>query len=135
MLLVLQLPLPFGHAIDAFVQLGKKPGDVAFLSGHDGPRALDHFGRHAQPSRDIEPGGFARRAYAQHVSWLQRLVVESHRCVHYTSGVRAVDFDREQVGGGQRERTLLTKAVQNGNAESAAFFGIGGAAQLVEQNE
>src|SRR5258706_7785187 len=37
--------------------------------------------------------------------------------------------------GGQRECAARAKAVEYRNAERAAFFGIGGAAQLVEQDE
>src|SRR5579884_5818 len=89
------------HGIEPIVQFGDEPRDIAFLVGHDPAGPFNERCRQAEARRDVQSRRLARRAGAQNVRWLQRLVIEAHGRVQHTLGAGAVDLQREQVRGGE----------------------------------
>ena len=69
------------------------------------------------------------------VGRLEGLFVEAHGTVDHALDRRAVEFERHQVGGNQGERAGRAEMLHHGHAQRAALFGIGGGAQLVEQDQ
>ena len=61
--------------------------------------------------------------------------VESDRCVQDSGRVCGVDLERCVVGGDDRHAPDAAKVAGDGDGESGSFFGIGGGAQFVEQDQ
>src|SRR5262249_41806682 len=133
--LVAQLAFGLGYPIDSLVKLAQETGNVALLRGQRLPGGVDQALGHPEAARDLEPGGLARRAEAQNISRLERIFVEAHRTVQYTLGIRAINLEREQMRGGESKCPGAAEGIENRDAERTSFFGIGGAAELVEQHQ
>ena len=109
--------------------------DVALAVAHGLAGAAHDVFRHAQPGGDLEARRFAGQPQLQAKSRLERLLVEAHRAVDHALGGGAVDFERHQVRGDQREGAGRAEVLHDRHAQRAAFFGIGGRAQFVQQHQ
>jgi hypothetical protein len=75
---------------------------------------------------DLPGRRFAGQADLQMICRLESLFVEPHRPVDHTLRRRAVNLERHQVGGDERERSRRAEVLDNRHSQRAAFFGIGG---------
>ena len=117
------------------VQFAEEARDVALAIAHRLAGAPHDVLGHAQARGDIEAGRFAGQPQLQLVGRLEGLLVEAHRAVDHAFGGRAVDLERHQVRGDQREGAGRAEVLHERDAERAALFGIGGGAEFVEQHQ
>ena len=117
------------------MHLSQKPRNILIRRGHPATRLLDERRIEAQAARDIETRRFSRRAQTQHIRRLERRFVESHGSVQHAAGGRPVHLHGHQVRGCQRKSTPFAERFEHGHAQRSALFGIGGAAELVEQHQ
>ena len=61
--------------------------------------------------------------------------IHAGRGIQYAWRVGGIDLERGVVRGDQRPGARLQKVAGNGHGQRGAFFGIGGGAKLVEQNQ
>lgn len=118
--------------IEAAVEFGEEGGDVALGCGHDGFCAIDESRGQAEFGGDGEAGGAAGRAGLEDVSWRELLFVEAHGGLQHAFGCGAPDFEGHEVRGGQCECAGGAEEFEDSDAERAAFFGVGGAAEFVQ---
>ena len=90
---------------------------------------------HFKPCRDIKTGRLPGQTQAQLVGGLQGRFVEPHGGIQHARRSRAVQLQRQQMRRGETKGTRLAKLIENCDADRTAFFGIRGAAKLVEENE
>ena len=133
--LLAQVSLQRLGLFDAAVQFAQEARDVALAVAHGLARAPHDVFRHAEPRGDFQAGRFARQPQSQLVGGLEGLLVEAHGAVDHALGGSAVDLQRHQVRGDQREGAGRAEVLHDGHAQRAALFGIGGRAQLVQQHQ
>ncbi len=117
------------------MQFAEEARDVALAIAHGVAGAPHDVFGHAEPRGDLEARRFAGQAQAQMIGGLEGLLVEAHGAVDHALGGRAVDLERHQVRGDQREGAGRAEVLDDGHAERAALFGIGGRAQFVQQHQ
>ena len=69
----------------------------------------------------------------QLVGGSQRALIESHRGIQDTLGIRRVNLQGGVMGGDNAQAARPSEEVRNRNREGRALFGIGRRAQLVQQ--
>ena len=85
--------------------------------------------------RDVDAGGGSGNADAQLVGGGESFLVEADGGVEDTGRVGGVDLERGVVGGDDGEGTGAAEVFGNGHGKGGSLFGIGGRAELVEQDE
>ena len=89
----------------------------------------------AEALRGLNAGRSAGHAEAQLVVGDERDFVDAGGGVEHAGGVGGVDLERSVVGGDERPGAGGEEVAGDGDGERGAFFGIGGGAKLVEQNQ
>ena len=89
----------------------------------------------SEPRGDVEAGGGSGNAEAQLVRRGEGLLVEPYRGVQDASVVGGVDLERGEVRGDAAPGVEAEEVRRDGYREGCAFFGIGGGAQLIQQDE
>ena len=117
------------------MELVDKLGDVAGLRGQLRSSAVDDFGIESEALRDVDAGGRARDADFQIIGGLQSFLVESDGRVENAGRVGGVDLERSVVGGDDADASDVIEVSGDGDGERCSFFGIGGGAEFIEQNE
>ena len=89
------------------------------------------------PSRAAisSPADLPGKPDLQLISGRQRLLVEPHRRVEHRLRVRAVNLQRRQVRGSERESPGRAKMIHQRHAQRAALFRIGCRTDLVQQHQ
>ena len=117
------------------MQFSQEPGHVALAAAHGLPGAAHDVLGHAEPLGDFQAGGLARQAQTQAKRRIQRLFIEAHGAIDHALGSGAVDFERQQVGGNQGVSAGRAEMLDDGHAQRAALFGVGGCAQFVQKHQ
>ncbi len=117
------------------VELVEERSDVGGLRGHLGAGGGDDLGRKAEARGDVEAGGGSGDAEAQLVGGREGLLVEADGGVEHTGMVGRVDLERGEVGGDAAPGVDGEEVRGDGDGQRRAFFGVGGGAELVEQDE
>ena len=95
----------------------------------------DDGGIQAEALRDVDARGSARDADFQLIGRLERGFVETDGGVEDSGGVGGVDLERSVMRGNDSEAADGAEMAGDSDGESCAFFGIGGGAEFVEQDE
>ena len=109
--------------------------DVAGLRAEARAGGFDDCGIQSEPLRDVDAGGGAGHADFQFVGGLQRGLVEADGRIEHAGCIRAVDLQRSVMGGDDGHAADAAEMAGDGDGEGGAFFGIGGGAEFVEQDE
>ncbi len=117
------------------MQLVEKLAYVAGLRAETRAGAFDDGGIQAQALRDVDACRRAGHADFQFVGRLQRGFVEADRGVHDAGSIGGVDLERGVMGGDDGHAADAAEVSGDGDGECGAFFGIGGGAEFVEQDE
>ncbi|HRJ21321.1 MAG TPA: hypothetical protein PLF84_19910, partial [Bryobacteraceae bacterium] len=121
--------------LDGGFEFAEEAGDIAAGGGHGGAGAADEAFGEAEFGGDIEASALAGCAGAEDVGGGEGVLVVAHGGIEDAFGGGAVNLDGEQVGGGEGITAAAAEFVEDGDAEGAAFIGVGGAAEFVEQDE
>ena len=92
-------------------------------------------GCEAEALGDVEAGGGSGDAEAELVGGGEGLLVEADGGVEDAGAVGGVDLERGEVGGDAGPGAEREEVGGDGDGEGGAFFGVGGGAELVEQDE
>ena len=122
-----------------FAQIGMKLveelSDVAGLGTETGARACNDGWIQAEALRDVDAGGGSGNADLQFVGGLERGFVEADRGIEHAWGIRGIDLERSVVRGDDGHAADAAEMSGDGDGESGAFFGIGGGAEFIEQDQ
>ena len=121
--------------LDTPVQLAEESRHIPLAVAQRHPRAAHDVFRHAEPGRDFQARRLPWQPQLQKKRRLESIFVESHRPVDHALRRCAIDLERHQVRGDQRERAGRAEMVHNRHAQRAAFLRIGRRAQLIEQHQ
>ena len=117
------------------MELIEELSDVAGLGTETGAGACDDGGIQAEALRDVDAGGGAGNADFQFVGGLERGLVEADGGVQHAWGIRGVDLERSVMRGDDGQAADAAEMSSDGDGESGAFFGIGGGAEFIEQDQ
>ncbi len=117
------------------VQPIQKICDVQRLCPEASPRGGNNLRVQSQPQRDVDARGRSRHAHAQLIGRLQRGFIEASRRIQYARSIGSVNLQRGVMRGNNRHRTYAREVSGDRDRQGRAFLGIGGRAQLVEENQ
>src|SRR5262249_53113734 len=115
-------PLPFVRAAGG---VGVQVAGVARVRGGAGVCVVEGARGQAQAARDFDTAGSAGDADEQTIGGAEIGLVEFHGGVDDAGRGGSVGFQAIVVRGGERERTAVTKFLEQRDGESGAFFGRG----------
>jgi len=124
-----------GGGGELVVKLVEEGSDVGGLGGHLGAGRGDDVWLEAEAGCDVEAGGGSGDAEAQLVGGGEGVLVEAHGGVEDAGVVGGVDLERGEVGGDSGPGVEREEVGGDGYGEGCALFGVGGGAELVEQDE
>ena len=128
--------LAFGFKLGEFVvQLVEEAGDVHLLRAEALAGGGDDVGVQAEALGGLDAGRCAGNAEAKLVVGREGQFIHAGRGVEHAGGVGGVDLERGVVRGDERPRAGGEKVAGDGDGQCRAFFGIGGGAELVEQDQ
>ncbi len=117
------------------VQLVEEASDIHLLRAEPLTGGGDDGGVEAETLGGLDAGRRAGNAEVEMVVGRERDFVHAGRGVEHAVGVGGVNLERGVVGGDERPCARCEEVAGDGDGERRAFFGIGGGAKLVEQDE
>jgi hypothetical protein len=117
------------------VQLIEEAGNVHLLRAEALAGGGDDVGVEADALGGLDSGRRAGNAEPKLVVGRERHFVHASRGVEDAIGVGGVDLERGVMRGDERPGTGCQKMAGDGDGERRAFFGIGGGAKLVKQDQ
>ena len=117
------------------VKLVEEGANIGGLGGERDASVGDDVRREAEAGGDVEAGGGAGDAETELVGGRERFGIEADRGVDNAGVGGGVDLERVEMGGDERPGAAAEKVTGDGDGEGRAFFGIGGRAKLVEEDE
>ena len=126
----------FGGGVgELFVEAVEELADVGLLGGHLGAGGANDCGLHAEAFGDVETGGGSGDAESQFVRGSEGFLVEAYGGVEDAGVLGGVDLERGEVRGDAGPGVEVEEVFGDGDGEGCAFFGVGGGAEFVEQDE
>ena len=116
-------------------RLVEEAGDVDLLRAQTLARGGDDGRVEAQPLGGLDARRSAGDTETQLVVGRERHFIHAGRGVEHAGCVGRVNLERGVMGGDERPRAGGEKVAGNGDGQRRALFGIGGGAELVEQDQ
>ncbi len=123
------------EGFELLVETVEEAGDVLGLGVQTLAGGGDDGGIEADALGDVDAGGGSGNTEAELVGGRESLLVETDGGVDGSGSVFSVDLEGGEVGGDDGPGSAAEEMLGDGDSEGGAFLGIGGGAQLVEENE
>src|SRR5438874_2619765 len=117
------------------MQAIEEAGDVLRLRAKPRASLDDDAFIQAQALGDVDASGGSWNAGAQFVRRLQGALIEADGGVKHTGGVGGVNLERSVMSGDDADASGAQEVLGDSNGQRGAFFGIGGGAEFIEQDQ